>query len=63
MKSNLQNRTMFYAEPVYRPPSEAYSLLIQATESMGSPPYLDEGNRHAGLEIQPTSHHVSRASG
>ena len=26
-----QRREMYYAEPVYRPPSEAYSLLIQAT--------------------------------
>ena len=24
-------RQMYYAEPIYRPPSEAYSLLIQAS--------------------------------
>lgn len=31
-KTNLQNNEIYYCEPVYRPPSEAYSLLIQATE-------------------------------
>ncbi len=28
----MQNNTIYYCEPVYRPPSEASSLLIQATE-------------------------------
>jgi len=28
----MRNKTLYYCEPVYRPPSEAYSLLIQATE-------------------------------
>lgn len=27
-----RNKEIYYCEPVYRPPSEAYSLLIQATE-------------------------------
>jgi radical SAM superfamily enzyme YgiQ (UPF0313 family) len=28
----VRNISIYYCEPVYRPPSEAYSLLIQATE-------------------------------
>lgn len=28
----MRNNEIYYCEPVYRPPSEAYSLLIQATE-------------------------------
>lgn len=28
----MTNNTIYYKEPIYRPPSEAYSLLIQATE-------------------------------
>lgn len=28
----MRNNDIYYCEPVYRPPSEAYSLLIQATE-------------------------------
>jgi radical SAM superfamily enzyme YgiQ (UPF0313 family) len=31
MKEREKRTEMYYAEPVYRPPSEAYSLLIQAT--------------------------------
>jgi radical SAM superfamily enzyme YgiQ (UPF0313 family) len=31
MKEQSGRSEMYYAEPVYRPPSEAYSLLIQAT--------------------------------
>ena len=27
-----RKRRIYYREPVFRPPSEAYSLLIQATE-------------------------------
>ncbi|MBN1626938.1 MAG: B12-binding domain-containing radical SAM protein [Deltaproteobacteria bacterium] len=31
MKEQTKRAEMYYAEPVYRPPSEAYSLLVQAT--------------------------------
>jgi radical SAM superfamily enzyme YgiQ (UPF0313 family) len=31
MKEQSGRSEMYYAEPVYRPPSEAYSLLVQAT--------------------------------
>lgn len=30
--TQLSNNKIYYCEPVYRPPSEAYSLLVQATE-------------------------------
>jgi radical SAM superfamily enzyme YgiQ (UPF0313 family) len=50
----LRNNEIYYCEPVYRPPSEAYSLLIQATEGCTYRCTFCVSNTGKKFKVRPT---------
>lgn len=50
----MRNNEIYYCEPVYRPPSEAYSLLIQATEGCTYRCTFCVSNTGKKFKVRPT---------